>query len=206
MAKRRTIGSNPLDSLPQGQAQGNDTPQGQADAGSQQAPVAGNEAEATTDVAAHPALPVVMTGPVAEQAEPGLSSSGKPWKTWWDQALHNEIWIIAGDLPLGRARLTGRGLGKEWLIRLPDGTSLALPGDVATLTKQANHADRKISAMLLWGAAGAFVAGPFGAMAGGLFGGRERKKAVFELELKDGRRVRAETHPATLKAIEAELA
>lgn len=210
MAKRRTIGDNPLDSLEQktsAKAESADQSQSKGDDADSHV-VQATETEAAsppvTAAAASVAVATVLTD--KGNADPAQNGQGQSWKTWWDQALHNDIWIIAGDLPLGRARLTGLGLGKQRLIRLLDGTGIALPGDVARLTKLANHADRKISAMLLWGAAGAFIAGPIGAMAGGLFGGRERSKAVFELEMKDGRRMRAETHPATLKAIEAELA
>lgn len=210
MARRRTIGDNPLDSLEQkssAKVEGADQSQSKGDDADSHV-VQTTETEATSPpvTAATASVAVVTLAADKGDADPKQNGRSKSWKTWWDQALHNDIWIIAGDLPLGRARLTGLGLGKQRLIRLADGTGIALPSDVATLTKQADHADRKIGAMLLWGAAGAFIAGPFGAMAGGLFGGRERSMAVFELELKDGRRMRAETHPATLKAIEAELA
>ncbi|HET9599106.1 MAG TPA: hypothetical protein VFP65_26270 [Anaeromyxobacteraceae bacterium] len=55
-----------------------------------------------------------------------------------------------------------------------------------------------------WGAAGAVLAGPVGLLAGALLGGRG-KKVTFLAELKDGRRVLAQTDARTFADLRAAL-
>lgn len=238
MAKRRTIGDNPLDVLSQIPAMAQTSALPEAGPGNPGLEKGGEErsrkrpnpagthgkgvpgkdsadkkAEAvpkrTTSDRQPPAnLPVQVERPAVDAAADGdrLRYADTSWRTWWDRAIHADIRIVGGSFPLGRAYLARQGLGTERRLALPGGKSISLKDDVAKLAVVARRADRSAGALLLWGAAGAFIGGPVGAAAAGLFGGRERQLVAFDLELTDGRLIQAEAHPAAFMAIEEEMA
>jgi hypothetical protein len=232
MAKRRTIGDNPLDSLSKPPASASqslppdaaDVTQGagrdQVERSKRRAPGSaasgrggeGAKAESvskSTPPQQSPAgLPVPMEAPPIDTGDENerLRDAGTSWCGWWDRAIHAGIRVIGGSFPMGRAHLARQGLGTERRLELPGGKSISLRTDVARLTVLARCSDRRVGRLLLWGAAGAFIGGPVGAAAAGLFGGRERQVVSFEIELTDHRLIQAEAHPATLMAIEEEMA
>jgi hypothetical protein len=232
MAKRRTIGDNPLDSFSKPPASASqslppdavDVTQGagrdQVERSKRRAPGSaasghGDESAkaesvstSTTQQKSPAGLPVQVEAPPIDTGDDNdrLRYAGTSWRGWWDRAIHADIRVVGGSFPLGLAHLARQGLSTERRLEFPGGKSISLRTDVARLTVVARRPDRRVGRLLLWGAAGAFIGGPVGAAAAGLFGGRERQVVSFEIQLTDHRLIQAEAHPATLRAIEEEMA
>lgn len=80
--------------------------------------------------------------------------------------------------------------------------NLSFARDFLTVEQQDEESVRKLSGMAGWALVGAAVAGPIGAIIGGIFGGR-RKEILFAAELRDGRKFLAVTDGKTWQKIQA---
>jgi hypothetical protein len=190
MTRRRTIGDNPLDSIAVPPQPG-DAPHAKA-APKATPPQIEAVAEHTEREAGADA---------GTQAGTGTSNPFRAWR----QALPRRLRVIGGDATAPEILLMRRGpegpLGL--LLNLRD--FVELKRDVVRVVVQSSVSDRRIGSLLLWATAGAAVLGPLGALAGCLFGGRERRGATAAVELIDGRRIVIATDPAILDEMQAEL-
>jgi hypothetical protein len=113
------------------------------------------------------------------------------------------IKVLAGDF-VGEGRFGGNKI----TLRPRDAPSPAHRMVVSEFFRSIELASQhdvvRLGGAVGWGAAGAFLAGPFGLLAGALLGGRG-KKVVFLGELKDGRRVLAQTDGKTFSELRAAL-
>ncbi len=215
MAKRRTIGNNPLDALGQ-----------YAPADERAAPAARKPSVGRRKTKPENTAPAVKAESATEAATEAVSLPPSPapgmqqkagampppaiesWSAWWDRMLDADIVITGGDLPCGTAYLARKGPLDVLSLAQP-GRQIILSGDVVqAVVPGQQQSDRSINAILAWGAAGALLGGPAGAVLagavlGGLFGGRERKLTAFEIRLRDGRRIQAQAHPAVLAMLQA---
>jgi hypothetical protein len=90
-------------------------------------------------------------------------------------------------------------------FRLTGGEFIEIKRDVVRLAVQSEKAVRRTDRLFLWATLGAFVVGPLGALAGSLYGGRVRQSMHFDLNLADGRTVKAVAHPEVVADIQAEI-
>ncbi len=101
-----------------------------------------------------------------------------------------------GSVAFGKLNLPVKG---KWVAN----QAYDLRSDVVELTEADERSGVKVMGAAGWAAAGALVAGPLGAVVGGILGGRG-SKVVFVASFKDGKKVMAETSKATwLKAVAA---
>lgn len=80
--------------------------------------------------------------------------------------------------------------------------SIKVPSDIERIEKHDEHSVRALSDMAGWATLGALVAGPIGAIIGGVFGG-QRNEVLFAVYLKDGRKFLASTDPKTFAKMQA---
>lgn len=214
MAKRRTIGNNPLDAL--GQYASADKTAALAQPAARKPSVARRKIKPENTAPAKAVSATAVVPPPSSLPPPGQEdrtvSVSPPaiesWSAWWGRMLDADIVITGGDLPCGIAYLARKG-SLDVLSLAQPGRQIVLSGDVVqAVVPGQQQSDRSINAILAWGAAGALLGGPAGAVLagavlGGLFGGRERKLTAFEIRLRDGRRIQAQAHPAVLAMLQA---
>ena len=189
MSRRRTIGDNPLDSIavpprPDTAKRAEEPPK---------APPPQIEAVAAAQETAD-----------ADKGTQGGSAPSNPFRAF-KQIVPRRLRVIGGDVPSAEILLMRRGpegpLGL--LLNLRD--FVELKRDAVRVVVESSVSDRRIGSLLLWATAGAVALGPLGALAGCLYGGRERRGATATIELVDGRRIVVATDPAILEEIQAEL-
>jgi hypothetical protein len=181
MTRRRTIGDNPLDSITE--------------------PV-------RPAVKPSPAKPLHPDQPLVRTAAPQPETPTKKvsWMPKLPQLLHpSVIQLRGGDVLPGLTRLTGPQPDASRGFRLMGGEFIEIKRDVVRLTVQSAETVRRTDRLLLWATLGAFAVGPLGALAGSLYGGRARHSTQFDLQLTDGRTVKAVAHPDTVADIQAEI-
>ena len=183
MARRRTIGDNPLDSI--------------------SVPLHPDEATETEAPPARAALPARRTAPEA-RAEGGAPELGAT-PGMMRYLRRNRIRVLGGDAAPCETRLSPPYPGQARGFYLAKGEFIILKHDVLRLEVRSEQTTRRPDRLLAWAALGAFVAGPVGALAGGLYGGRARALAFFEMRPTDGRTLKAAAHPATVAEMQAEL-
>jgi hypothetical protein len=184
MTRRSTIGDNPLDSIgapspPAGRA--NQHP----DKARKPDPGAKRPNRATTPAPDREALP--------PNTPRWLSS---PFRRSW-------IRVVGGDVTPGVTRLSR--VDEQLSFSLPSGEIIHPKRDVVRIEVQSEDTERRVDALLAWATAGAFLAGPLGALAGSLYGGRERRSTALNVHLHDDRSILMVTSPETAQEMQAEL-
>jgi hypothetical protein len=190
MTRRRTIGDNPLDSI-----------------AVPPRPDSAKQAEA-------PKAPPPQIEAVADRASGGNesasgtqagSSASNPFRAL-RQILPRRLKVVGGDVPSPEILLMRRGPDGPLGLLLTLRDFVELKRDVVRVVVETSVSDRRVGSLLLWATAGAAFLGPLGALAGCLYGGRERRGATAAIELVDGRRIVVATaNPAILDEIQAEL-
>lgn len=182
MTRRRTIGDNPLDSITE--------------------PVrpSGKRSEERAAYA-----PAKTAAPPTEEATAGQAATGF-WKWKAPKLVHHSIiQLVGGDVLPWVTRLTPQHPDASRGFRLMGGEFIEIKRDVVRVVIESAETVRKTGKLFFWATVGAFAAGPLGALAGSLYGGRARRFTYFELQLADGRRVKAVAHPETVADIQAEI-
>jgi hypothetical protein len=180
MTRRSTIGDNPLDSI-----------------GAPSPPGGRSKLRADDTRAPGAKRPSRTTTPDREALPPNtprwLSS---PFRRGW-------IRVIGGDVTPGVTRLSR--VDEQLSFSLPNGEVIHLKRDVVRIEVQSEDTERRVDALLAWATAGAFLAGPLGALAGSLYGGRERRSTALNVHLHDDRSILMVTSPETAQTMQAEL-
>jgi hypothetical protein len=185
MTQRRTIGDNPLDSI---------------SAPSRPRAKSGARAEEERKATESTTLP---TKTAAKEPDPEASRPS-PRPRWLRPPFRlRRIRLVGGDVTPGDTRLSPARPGAPCNIRLPSGEIVTLKRDVIRIEVQSEEAARHVGALLAWATAGAFFVGPLGALAGSLYGGRERRSTALDIHLHDGRHVLAVTDPETAQEMQA---
>lgn len=190
MTRRRTIGDNPLDSIA--------------------VPPRPDPAKQTEPAKAPPpqidavAAPAADNGESTSGAQTGPKTSN-PFRAL-RQIMPRRLKVVGGDVSSPEILLMRRGPEGPLGLLLTLRDFVELKRDVVRIVVESSASDRRVGSLLLWATAGAAVLGPLGALAGCLYGGRERRGATAAIELVDGRRiVIATANPAILDEIQAEL-
>jgi hypothetical protein len=185
MTQRRTIGDNPLDSI-------SAPSRSRAKSGA-------DEKRKPTESATLP------TSTAAKEPDPKAPRpSARP--RWLRAPFRlRRIRLVSGDVTPGDTRLSPARPGQPCSIRLPSGENVDLKRDVIRIGVQSEDAGRHVGALLAWATAGAFFVGPLGALAGSLYGGRERRSTALDIHLHDGRHILAVTDPETAQEMQAEV-
>lgn len=113
-------------------------------------------------------------------------SSSMNWKDKLPRFKSSEIAVLSGDVKPQTTQLSFDKEGRRG-FHLVEDEFVAIKRDVASITICVGAAGAGVSSLLAWGALGAFVAGPVGALAGGLLGGRKMHRVTAQLHLNDGR-------------------
>lgn len=106
------------------------------------------------------------------------------------------IKVVAGDIARGTWKIemfTAATMGRPG----QDSIDLTIADDVQQLTEQNV---KKLTGTALWGAAGAALLGPIGAIGGMLIGGN-KKEIAFVVTLRGGKRFMAKTDGKTFEKI-----
>ena len=190
MTRRRTIGDNPLDSItvPTRSSAGDEKPRG---ARPGRAPAAARIEAKTED---------------AEKEQSTEAPKASRCRGIARMIYGSRIRILGGDVAPCDTRLTVPYLGESRGFRLGNNEFVTLKRDVVRLSVQSEETIRRTGKLLLWGTVGALLAGPFGALAGSLYGGWARHVTYVEMLLKDGRKVVAAASPDTVSEIQSEIA
>jgi hypothetical protein len=190
MTRRRTIGDNPLDSITVPAHSGTDD-QKPGKPRAEHIPVS-TRAEAKTE-----------DDDKTQSAEPRKSSRCGRIARMFNGS---KIRILGGDVAPFVTRLTVPYLGESRGFRLANNEFIALKRDIVRMTVQSEETIRRTGKLLLWSAVGALLAGPFGALAGSLYGGWARHVTYVEMLLADGRKVIAAIAPETVSEIQNDIA
>lgn len=113
--------------------------------------------------------------------------------------------VVAGDINEGKWQFSGL-LGQA-IMTQPDAFSFKqhtvdLVRDADSLEQLTEEKVKKLAGTAGWGAAGAVLLGPVGAIGGILLGGN-KKQVAFAAYLKDGRKFMATTDGKTWQKIQA---
>ena len=184
MTRRSTIGDNPLDSIG---ASPSGSPGPHAADAHKPGPGAKRLSHART--------------PAHDQEAPQPSASHwllSPFR-------RRSIRLVGGDVASGVTRLSQARPGEQTSLTLPGGEVIHLKRDIVGIEVQSEDAARHVDALLAWATAGAFLAGPLGALAGSLYGGREHRSTALDVRLHDGRHILMVTSPETAQEMQAEL-
>lgn len=190
MTRRRTIGDNPLDSI---------TVPAHSSADAEKPRKA--RAENIPASIRQEAKP--EDGEKPQSAEPPKSSRCRRIARMFKVG---KIRILGGDVAPCDTRLTVPYLGESRGFRLANNEFITLKRDVVRMTVQSEETIRRTGKLLLWSAVGAMLAGPFGALAGSLYGGWARHVTYVEMLLSDGRKVIAAISPETVSEIQNDIA
>ena len=183
MTRRSTIGDNPLDSV------------GSPSSAVQSGLPASDEPKSRAR-SARAASPDAK--PETPQSDPGLRWPYLPFRL-------RRIRIIGGDTAPGVTRLSPARPHESCHFNLPSQEVVDLKRDVVSVDLQTEETTRRIDSLLAWATAGAFFAGPLGALAGSLYGGRERRSTTLDIHLHDGRHILAVTDRETAQEMQSEL-
>jgi hypothetical protein len=190
MTRRPTIGDNPLDSI-----SASSSPSERS--GARADDTHGPEKSAKQRGRATPPEP-------DREAPPPDPHTMRP--SWLRQLFRlDRIRLVGGDIAPGVTRLSPARPGEPRSFGLPGGEVIHLKRDVVRIEVQSEEAVRRVDALLAWATAGAFLAGPLGALAGSLYGGRERRSTALDVQLHDGRHILTVTDPETAQEMQAEL-
>lgn len=139
-----------------------------------------------------------VTTPAAEaETKP---SRVKALKAKLQECKSPELSVVVGDAPAQVTRLAYDSEGREG-FRLGEAEFVAIARDVASIGLQHGAAKPGVQRLLLWGAVGAFAAGPVGALVGCTLGGKRLREVTARLALKDGRALDATMQFSTLERI-----
>jgi hypothetical protein len=189
MKRERTIGSNPLDTIATSNA-GATTAE---DAAPAHARAAGGDATASSSADAPAAGKAGFAGTMAAGAKTTVKRLRTP-----------EIVVLNGDLPPQDTRISYDADGHRG-FRLGEEQFVAIARDVERIDICPHHAPSGVGRLLFWGALGAFVAGPIGALAGGVLGGRKLHRVTAQLHLKDGRTLTVVTGMSAIERMRKDI-
>lgn len=184
MTRRSTIGDNPLDAI------------------GASAPAMAPAAQATGENRS-PKKNAVKSGPDTEASQSKPEAAGARWPHLSFRL--RRIRITGGDATPGITHLSPARPGESSRFILPKGELVDLKRDVVRIDVQTEETTRRIDSLLAWATAGAFLAGPLGALAGSLYGGRERHAATIDIRLHDGRHILAVTDSETSREMQHAL-
>ena len=194
MKRRKTIGDNPLDAL---KGQPSEQP-------ADQPPDQPSKAHAAPE---SPPLAVIAERPgPAPEPKPGPKAAEHRSTSGWWPWRSRKIAVVGGDSMAGRAQLLPAAADEALALRLPSGEIVRIRTDVMRFAARSDSAERSMGAMFGWAVAGTVVAGPLGAAAASLWGGRERRACTIGMQLHDGRHIRLLTDPETADELEMEIA
>ena len=189
MTRRSTIGDNPLDTInpPSAAAQPG------APAGDEPSPPKSGARSARADER-------------DAESKTSRSDCGAIGPRWPHLPFRlRRIRITGGDAAPGVTRLSPAQPHQPCRFHLPNGEAIDLKRDVVNVDVQTEDTTRRVDSLLGWATAGAFLAGPLGALAGSLYGGRERRSTTLDIHLHDGRHILAVTDPETAQEMRHEL-
>jgi hypothetical protein len=189
MTRRSTIGDNPLDSI----GSPSSAVKSGLPAGDEPGPP---KSRARSARAANP-----DAEPETPQSDPGAVGLRWPYLPF----RLRRIRIVGGDTPPGVTRLSPARPHEPCHFSLPSGEVIDLKRDVVSVDVQTEDTTRRIDSLLVWATVGAFFVGPLGALAGSLYGGRERRSTALDIHLHDGRHVLAVTDRETAQEMQGEL-
>ncbi|HEY3919582.1 MAG TPA: hypothetical protein VGL83_17470 [Stellaceae bacterium] len=196
--RRRTIGDNPLDSISVP-----NRPKARRTKPTTDVPAAVAPTAAASETAQKRTALPVRQDPV--QMHASAEPSADPFGNGYELLHRGRIRLVGGDFPPGNTVLTLPQSGGGPGFRLTDDSFVALKRDVVDLTVQSGETTHRTRDLFLWATAGAFIFGPLGALAGSLYGGRERALQLIELRLHDGRNILAVASEPTVRDMQAEL-
>jgi hypothetical protein len=189
MTRRSTIGENPLDSI------------GSPSSAAQSGLPAGDEPDPPKNRARSARAAKPDAEPETPQSDPAAVGPRWPYLPF----RLRRIRIIGGDTAPGVTRLSPARPHESCHFNLPSQEVVDLKRDVVSVDLQTEETTRRIDSLLAWATAGAFFAGPLGALAGSLYGGRERRSATLDIHLHDGRHILAVTDRETAQEMQSEL-
>jgi len=189
MTRRSTIGENPLDSI------------GSPSSAAQSGLPAGDEPDPPKNRARSARAAKPDAEPETPQSDPAAVGPRWPYLPF----RLRRIRIIGGDTAPGVTRLSPARPHESCHFNLPSGEAIDLKRDVVRVALENEETTRRIDSLLAWATAGAFFAGPLGALAGSLYGGRERRSATLDIHLHDGRHILAVTDRETAAEMQSEL-
>jgi hypothetical protein len=188
MKREHTIGSNPLDNV--------STPGATVTRETPVTAPAAQEAEAAPSGS--------RLAEASRSARAGINNVATGIRTQAQRLQTPEIVVLHGDEPPQDTRISYDVDGRRG-FRLGGDQFVAIGSDVASIAVCPAEGRTGVRNLLVWGAVGAFVAGPLGALAGGLLGGRKLHRVTADLHLKDGRTLRVVTGMSTLERMRKEV-
>jgi hypothetical protein len=188
MKRERTIGSNPLDTV--------------------NTPGAAATPETSMTAGAAPEIEAARSGSrlaeASKSARAGITNVATGIKTQAQRLQTPEIVVLDGDQPPQDTRMSYDAEGRRG-FRVGEDRFVAIGHDVASIAVRPAEGRTGVRNLLMWGAVGAFLAGPVGALAGGLLGGRKLHRVTADLHLNDGRTLTVVTGMSTLERMRKEI-